>query len=175
MSEPNWEYLLSEQVRQNGRLFYQLAYLILRDGAAAQDVCQQAFQRAWEHRDRIDPSGRTLKSWIAQTVKTECLQRVRREKIEQRALANHVAVRPDSADDPRENLERREAILAAIALLPERTRSIIELRFLNEMSSKEITILYGCSASDVWRELQRGFEQLRGLLSPDEHDDRQSS
>ena len=35
MSEVTWETLLSEQIRQNGRLFYQLAYRILRDGADA--------------------------------------------------------------------------------------------------------------------------------------------
>src|SRR5438093_398850 len=68
MSEVTWEILLSEQIRQNGRLFYQLAYRILRDGGAAEDVCQQAFLRAWEEREKIDGGGQALKSWLARTV-----------------------------------------------------------------------------------------------------------
>jgi RNA polymerase sigma factor (sigma-70 family) len=171
MSEPNWDYLLSEQVRQNGRVFYRLAYRFLRDDAAAQDVCQQAFRLAWEHRARIDPSGKTLGSWISRTVKTECLQRVRREKIARRVLANHAAVQPDSAADPRVKRELREAVMAALDRLPERTRSIIKMRYYDGMTPAEISIRLGCNATEIWRQLQRGFEQLRGVLPADWRDD----
>jgi RNA polymerase sigma-70 factor (ECF subfamily) len=167
MDEPNWDHLLSEQVRLNSRLFYQLAFRFLRDDAAAQDVCQQAFRRAWEHRKNIDPSGRTLKSWISRTVKTECLQRVRRAKIERRILAHHAAVQPDWVNDPRLSNEQRDAVQAAIARLPEQTRQIIKMRYYDGMTSNEIKAQLGCTTTDLWRQLQRGLEQLRQGLSGD--------
>jgi len=171
MSEPDWDHLISEQVRLNKRLFFRLAYRFVREDAAAQDVCQEAFARAWEHRNRLDPSGRTLKSWISQTVITECLQRVRRVKIEQRVLAYHAAVQPEEAQDLRMSKELRDAVTAAVDRLPERTQSIIKWRFFDGMAANEISTLLGCSKSDLWRQMQRGFEQLRGLLSADWRDD----
>ncbi len=173
MSEPDWNYLLAEQARLNGRLFYLLAYRMLRDDAAAQDVCQHAFGQAWEHRSRIvNPSARTLRSWISQTVKIECLQRLRRRKIEQRGLASRAAIQTDSVDDDPLSTERRDAVLAAIASLPETTRVIITLRYLHGMTASEIMVVVGCSSIDLWRQTREGFEALRGILSEDWRYDR---
>lgn len=165
MDVPDWEYLLSEQVRQNSRLYYQLAFRIVRDDAAAQDVCQHAFAQAWAHRHRIDPSGKTLGAWIAATVRRECLQRVRRLKIERRALAEHVATRPEVSDDPRETAELRDLVAAALARVPEPARSMLKLKFFDGMSPKEIGTLYKCSESDLWRQMHKVLQMLRGCLS----------
>lgn len=42
------EAALIAQVKSNSRLFFRLAYGVVRDVQAAEDVCQQAFLRAWE-------------------------------------------------------------------------------------------------------------------------------
>ncbi len=52
----DWPALLDCHVRQQGRFYHRLAYGVLRSAEGAADVCQQAFLRAWEHRDHIrDP------------------------------------------------------------------------------------------------------------------------
>jgi RNA polymerase sigma-70 factor (ECF subfamily) len=173
MSEPDWESLLSEQVRLNSRLFYRLAHRLLRDDAAAQDVCQQAFRRVWEHRSRIvDPSVNTVRNWILQTVKTDCLQRLRRRKIEQRVLGTYAAAQPDIAYDPQTPKDLRDGVLAAIALLPEPTQTMVKLWYLDGMTANEVMVVFGCRRSDFWRHMRWGLDQLRGLLSDDWRFDR---
>src|SRR3712207_1202223 len=122
MSDTAWETLLSDQIRDNGRLFYQLAYNVLRDRATAEDACQQAFLRAWQERGRIQ-SHAALKGWLARTVINASLQTVRRGKIERRVMHNQTRVTPDSDTHPAEGAELREAVVKALAQLPETTRT----------------------------------------------------
>src|SRR4051794_33679867 len=89
----DWDRLLSEQIRQNGRFFFRLAHNVLRDAQLAEDVCQQALLRAWEERDRIQP-GPTLKAWLARTVVNNSLQLVRRGKGERRGGGEPAAPPP---------------------------------------------------------------------------------
>ena len=51
----DWDRLLSEQIRQNGRFFFRLAHNVLRDAQLAEDVCQQVMLRAWEERSARQP------------------------------------------------------------------------------------------------------------------------
>src|SRR5690242_5630881 len=85
MSQAAWEATLREQVDRNGRLFFQLAYGILHDDAAAEDACQQAFLRAWEQRDRIESQDK-IQAWLARTVINLSYEALRRGKTERRAL-----------------------------------------------------------------------------------------
>ena len=56
--EDDWLSLLDSLVRQYGRFYHRLAYGVLCRNEAAADVCQQAYLRAWEQRDRIRDPGR---------------------------------------------------------------------------------------------------------------------
>jgi RNA polymerase sigma-70 factor (ECF subfamily) len=161
-----WARLLSEQLRHNGRLFYRLAHGVLRDAAAAEDACQHAFLRAWEHRDRIDASPGALKAWLARTVINQSLSVARRGKVERRAIAGHAEVRAGAAvvavGDP---AETREVVLAAVARLPDACRAVVAMRLLDGMSGVEVKDLLGCSSPEVSRQLHRGMELLRGMES----------
>jgi len=159
-----WDRLLSEQIRQNGRFFFRLAHNVLRDAQLAEDVCQQALLRAWEERERIQ-SGPTLKSWLARTVVNNSLQLVRRGKVERRVLGHQAYVRPDEEGPPGTREEDREAVLAALNRLPEPTRLVVALRVLEGMAGNDVKELLGCSAAEVSRQLHRGLEQLRGMLT----------
>lgn len=165
MAHTGWDGRLTEQIRQNGRLFFRLAYTVLRDAAAAEDACQQAFLRAWQERDRVGPEDAALKGWLARTVINNSLQVVRRAKVERRAVAARGYAAPASAGPAGEQDELREAVLAAVGRLPEPTRLVVALRVLEGMSGNDVRDLLGCSAAEVSRQLHRGLEQLRGLVT----------
>lgn len=68
-------------------------------------------------------------------------------------------------DDPA--LARREAkmtVRTLLATLPERERTILELRFYGDYSQSEIAERVGVSQMHVSRLLRRSFERLRGQL-----------
>ena len=83
--DAEWSRLLAEQVGGNSRLLYRLAFGVLRDGAAAEDVCQQALLKAWERRESLRDAA-ALRAWLARVVVTESLYARRRRAVERRVL-----------------------------------------------------------------------------------------
>lgn len=157
------EAALIAQVKSNSRLFFRLAYGVVRDVQTAEDVCQQAFLRAWELRGRIRDV-ETLRAWLAKVVVNESLVIVRRRKTEQRARSLY-PVSGENGAQPCEQAEFRERLQDALDQLPEQTRIVVVLRLLDGMSGNEVKSLLGCSASEVSRRLHQGMERLRRLLA----------
>ena len=167
--DARWRLALCEHVHGQGRLLFRLAYSLLRDAAAAEDACQQPFLKAWEERERIR-SHRALRPWLVRTVTNASLQIVRRRRIEQRAVRAEAQGREDVMIAPVHEGDIREALLDALAKLPELTRMVVVLRVMRGMSGNEAKDLIGCSAAEVSRHLHRGLEQLRRLLPEFETD-----
>lgn len=159
-----WEQVLADQLRQHSRLFFRLAYGILRDASAADDACQQAFLKAWERRDGLQDQP-ALRGWLAQVVINESLLLVRRRKVEQRAMLARTEASP--VQGPERDVHRtdlRQAVVGALDQLPERTRVVVALRVMQGLTGNQVKDLLGCSASEVSRQLHGGMEQLRGCL-----------
>jgi RNA polymerase sigma-70 factor (ECF subfamily) len=157
------EQRLASQVYAQGRSLFRVAFGILRDAEAAEDACQQAFLKAWEHQDTLR-SPDALRSWLTQTVIHESLRAYRRRKTEGRVLENQSRVVPAfSADNPGAG-EQREKVLASVSELPEPTRTVVVLRVLEGLSGNEVKEIMQCSAVEVSRHLHRGMEILRGKL-----------
>lgn len=164
MGEADWDQMLSEQLRLNGRLFFRLAHGVLRDAAAAEDACQYALLRAWEERGSIAAAAPSIKGWLARTVINRSLQILRSGKLEKRAVAARAATASESIAPGGHQAEVRECVLAAVARLPDPCRAVVVMRLLEGMSGGDVRDVLGCSASEVSRQLHRGMEQLRGLL-----------
>jgi RNA polymerase sigma-70 factor (ECF subfamily) len=163
-NEATWASLLAEQIRQNGRLFFRLAFGVLRDAASAEDVCQQAFSKAWEHRVEI-AGAESIRGWLAKVVINESLAVVRCRKAEQRALSSRAEIDRGLSNAPEAGTELRESVLAALDRLPETPRLVVALRLMQGISGNEVKAILGCSASEVSRQLYLGMEMLRELLA----------
>ncbi len=162
-SETDWADLLTEQVRQNGRLYFKVAFGILRDAARAEEVCQLAYLRAWDQRDRIR-DGSALRPWLIRVVSNECFGILRRRRVEQEDLVRR-AGRPVVKDDPASRMAQREIVANALGELPEPTRTVVTLRLMQGLSGNEVKKHMGCSASEVSRRLHEGMQTLRALLA----------
>lgn len=162
VGDDRWRALLAGQLRDNHRLFFKLAYGVLRDAAAAEDACQHALCQAWEHRGRIeDPAA--LTGWLSRTVVNRALEIARRRTTERRAL--------DARTDPHptgtavgEGVAMRESIVLALDELPEMTRVVVVMRVMRGDSGNDVAATLGLSASEVSRRLHAGMEQLRRSL-----------
>jgi RNA polymerase sigma-70 factor, ECF subfamily len=161
-SDRDWRELLAEQVRQHARLWFRLAYDVLHDAHAAEDVCQQALLRAWSNRDQLRDAGQ-LRAWISRTVVNESLQVLRRRRVEVRARDHHAKpeVTRELPDDP---IAAREQVVMGLEALSEPVRAVVALRIMEGMSGNNVKELLGCSAAQVSRMLHEGLDQLRMVL-----------
>ena len=154
---------LAQQVYVHGRFLFKVAYNILRNTAAAEDACQQAFLKAWEHQDELR-SRDALRAWLTQTVIRECLSVCRRRRTEGRALERRSQAAPAWETEDTGRGEQREKVLAGVAELAEPVRTVVVLRLLEGMSGNQVKEILQCSATDVSRRLHEGMEILRQKL-----------
>lgn len=162
--ENNFGAFLSDQIRQHARLFFRLAYGVLRDPAAAEDICQQAMLKGWERRGELH-SKTAARGWLARIVLNESLQARRRLAIERRAIVERAATAPPEQAVERSTFELSEAIVLAMQDLPDTTRLVVAMRVMQGMSGNEVKDVLGCSAAEVSRQLHRGMELLRQSLA----------
>jgi RNA polymerase sigma-70 factor (ECF subfamily) len=155
--------MLLEQMRLHGRRLFRIAYGILGESHAAEDTCQQVILKAWELRDQVrDPAA--LQGWLMRVTVTESLQLVRRRRTDWK-LRDMDPPRTPEGMSPMERAEFREVLHAALADLPELTRTVVVLRLIQGMSGNEVKAVLGCSASEVSRRLHHGMEYLRERMA----------
>lgn len=142
-----------------------LARYLLKDSAEAEDVCQEAFLKLWNHRDDIDPD--KVKAWLMKVTRNGCLDRLRRrrptEELDDRRQAN-----PDGAGEPPDDARRAELgqrLRGAIAALQEPYRSLVVLRDVQQNSYEEVADALELSLTQVKVYLHRARKQLRERLA----------
>lgn len=152
------------------RPLVRLAYLLLRDQDAAQDVVQDAFvatHRRWGSlRDR-DRAVAYLRTCVVNGVRS--VQRhdqvVTRENRAQAGSADAVgrAVVPSAESSALRDLEG-SALLDAVGRLPQRQREVLVLRYYADLSEAQIADLLQVGAGSVKTHAHRALAALRAGL-----------
>jgi len=141
--------------RARGDDFRRVAAAIVGDRELALDVVQEAFARAVRSRRDFRADG-SLDGWLWRTV-VRTASNANRDHP--RLIPGERAGRANgSADDP----EGR--IRAAIALLPERQRTALFLRFYADLDYRAIAVALGISEGTVGSMLHAARATLRTLL-----------
>jgi RNA polymerase sigma-70 factor (ECF subfamily) len=172
MTDSMWAAMFAAQIAVDSGYFLGLARGFLREGGAAEDVCQQAFLKAWTHRhDLQNPAA--FKGWMSKIVVTESLLAHRHRQQERAAMAafsadERLGPRSEEASAPENLIETadcRDAMLLALGELPEPQRTIVVLRHMEGYSGNETRKIIGCSAGEVSKQLNRGLKKLRKVLA----------
>lgn len=136
---------------------YRLSYSILRSRADAQDAVQQGLLRAWERRAQASPQ--TFRGWLTRIVINECHNIQRR-----RMRVFPVGEMPEGEQAPQEN----ERLAEAIDALPERLRTPLLMRYMEDYSEREIAAALGVPATTVKNRLFRARKALKKYLGHSE-------
>lgn len=149
-----------------GRLV-RLAVLLLHDVGAAEEVVQDSFvamHRRW--RWLRDPD--KALAYLRQTVVNRARSRLRHRAVEERHLraeAARAALPSPDAGDGAAATARRDAVLRALAALPDRQREVLALRYYLDLSEAEIADTLGISRGAVKSHASRGSTALRTSLA----------
>ncbi len=138
----------------------------VRGSADVSDLSQETFLRAYAHLGTFNPQLGRFSTWIYQiarnVVRTHLGKSLRRpvtqELPEDQTLENAL---PDPAEesDPAGGILRREAereLREALAELPERTRTVLALRYFDNMEYHTIASTLGLSLGNVKTLIHRG-------------------
>jgi RNA polymerase sigma-70 factor (sigma-E family) len=141
-----------------------LAFIILGDRHAAEDVVQEAFcglYRAW---DRLPDHGNVL-GYLRVSVVNGCRSAQRRVKRAPRPLAVPPAA---SAESDALLGEEQRAAVAALRRLPPRQREALVLRYFEDLPEHEIALAMGVSRGTVKSTTARGLAALGQMLGDEQ-------
>jgi RNA polymerase sigma-70 factor, ECF subfamily len=154
--EGNQESFAALVKRHEQRAFW-AAYKILGDAEGARDVAQEAFMRVWRALDRFDFS-MAFTTWLYRITVNLAIDHLRRNKrhkgvdidVFREALPDRSPGQsPDSSQDNRELARNVRTVLDT---LDEKYRTVITLRDLEGLSSKQIADITGIAHATVrWR------------------------
>jgi RNA polymerase sigma-70 factor (ECF subfamily) len=154
-----------------GSLAFGLAMRILRDPGLAEEVVQDAFLNAWRRAASYRPDRGEPRTWLLSIVHHRAIDRLRGAAGQRSELDIADAPEPiDRADvwgETWAGLER-EAILSALAGLPEEQRVAIELAFFGGLTHAEVAERLGDPLGTVKGRIRLGLTKLRTVLQGQE-------
>jgi RNA polymerase sigma-70 factor (sigma-E family) len=139
-----------------------LAYVMLGDRPAAEDVVQEAFCGLYRRWSRLSDQANAV-CYVRSSVLNGCRSVLRRNSVR--------AARPPGYQPPEISAEsavltgeERREVIQALRRLPRRQREALVLRFYLDLSAQETAATMGISPSSARSAITRGLASLGRLL-----------
>lgn len=159
---------LEDLYREHAAPIWRYVRARLPSDADAEDVTSDVFLRAHRTLDRYDPAAGTPRAWLVGIARHAVGDWWRRRGREAPPVGDPVAG-PDEDPwvDPSARVERHEAageLARHLAVLSDREREAIALRFAAELPSAEVGAALGISATAARMLVHRAVVKLRGVV-----------
>lgn len=158
---------LAELYDRMGRRAFGLAYRVLDDGDAAEDVVQDAFIWVWEHADRLDARRGRVEPLLLTIVHRRAIDAVRARG---RRMARSGAMPDDLADETAHGADLLSDDVAldqarrALNQLPGEQRDALQLAYFEGMTQQQIADRLKIPLGTVKSRLRLGLQKLRTAL-----------
>jgi len=149
---------LEHVFRAYERSVYTLARRLTKTPEDAEDVLQETFLEVCRSLGKWRGEG-SLWGWIRQVAASKALMRYRREKLRATEVLDD-----DVAERLSDDVPLRMDLEAALARLPERSRTVVWLHDVEGMTHEEIAELMGMTTSFSKSQLARAHQKLRAWL-----------
>lgn len=153
---------------------YQLGYRMLGNRHEAEEIAQEAFIRAYVNIENYNQEYK-FSTWLYRIATNLCIDRIRKKKpdyyldaemagTEGLTLYSRIPSDTPLPEKEVEMMELQEAIQGEIVKLPEKYRSVIVLKYIEELSLNEISEILDLPLGTVKTRIHRGREALRKQL-----------
>lgn len=153
---------------------YQLCYRMLGNVHEAEDIAQEAFIRAYVNIDSFDIN-RKFSTWLYRIATNLTIDRIRKKKpdyyldaevagTEGLTMYSQIAADGVLPEDAVVSLELSNMIQQKILKLPDKYRTVIVLKYIDELSLIEIGEILNIPVGTVKTRIHRGREALRKQL-----------
>jgi RNA polymerase sigma-70 factor (ECF subfamily) len=144
------------------------ALRVLGNGNAAQDVVQDVFVELWRHPDRYDPAAGSLRTYLTVLARHRAVDvlrsELRRVARQERHYRLTPADRPGSAGDEVMAAETASVVRAAVQLLPDGQRRVVELAYFEGLTCREVASAMGIPEGTAKSRLRLAMAKLETVL-----------
>ena len=162
------ERALGEIFDRLGPVVYGAALRVLGDASAAQDVAQDVFVELWCHPGRYDPAAGTLRTYLAVLARHRAVDLIRGElrRIARQERTHRLSPGqpPSLPSDEVVAAEAASLVRAAVGLLPESQRQVVELAYFGGLSYREVALAAGIPEGTAKSRLRLALAKLETVL-----------
>ena len=145
-------------VRQHQKMVYGIACSFFHNDAIAEEVAQDVFLQLFERRVSVGVGDHCV-AWLRRSTVNRCIDVQRRAGFKREMQVEQLPEIPE--DVPESDPLLQEGLRRLVASLPEAPRSVMILRFGEDMDVDEIGRTLQMPSRTVWSHLQRATALLR--------------
>ena len=149
---------------QEYRSVYRSIRAVVLDAAAAEDLTQETFVRAYRARDRYTPTA-PPGAWLRRIGINLAISYLRRQKLA-RFLPARLYVAPDRRDYDR--AEARDVVTKALTALSPKLRAAVILHYYDGLTREEIAAVLGVPAGTVASRIAKAVAIMRKATGSDQ-------
>ncbi len=167
-----------ELVRRYSSRMVNVAYQVVGDRELAEDIAQETFLRAYKSAARYRQISK-FSTWLYTIALNLCRNELRRRKFKTYSLEGMAerdedsskirADIPDEKTQPDVDMERKEAgslVRQAVEQLPEKFKTPLVLRDIQELTYEEISEILNLPEGTVKSRINRGRLRVKEILRP---------
>lgn len=157
IATPEWEF--GGLVREHQAMVFSLAYHVLHDRAAAEEVAQDVFLELHRHLGKLQ-SAEHVVFWLRRVAAHRAIDASRRRERRRAELALDLVPEP-AGSAPESDLLLSQQLRRLVASLPEQARLMVVLRYQEDMDPADIAALMNMRINTVKSQLRRALKLLR--------------
>jgi RNA polymerase sigma-70 factor (sigma-E family) len=152
---------------------FRSAFLITGDWHEAEDLVQAALERAFRNWRRV-VAAEEPEAYVRRILANLAIDGWRRA-----ARRGELPLLPGDRDvpapEPQRLVEDHDQVIRALHALPVGMRTVIVLRYFDDMADKQIAAMLGLSLGTVKSQSSRAMAKLREAMAPPVHQDPENS
>lgn len=154
---------------RHGKAAFSLAYRIVGDRVAAEDVVQEAFLSIWRSAVRYQRARGSVRNWILGIVHHRGIDGLRRTGVHQNRRASAEGIEewkeaPDRTDVQAIQADEARTVREALRTLPEQQGRVIQLAYFGGFTHTQIAEMLDMPVGTVKGRMRLGLEKLRRKL-----------
>jgi RNA polymerase sigma-70 factor, ECF subfamily len=155
---------------RHGAAAFSLAYRMVGDRVAAEDISQEAFLSIWRSRMRYDSARGSVRTWVLGIVHNRAIDALRRGASYERRRESLDVVEerheaPERTDVEAARREEARSVRSALDTLPADQRRTIELAYFAGFSHSQIAELLDEPIGTIKGRMRLGLGKLRDQLA----------
>jgi RNA polymerase sigma-70 factor (ECF subfamily) len=150
---------------RHARPAYSLAYRMMGEKQAAEDLLQDALLKAWRAAGSYRPERGSVRTWILSIVHNRAIDQLRslasRRRTQERVEASAPKSQPSEAFSEAWRNSQREQVREALGALPPEQLKTLELAYFSGYTHAEISEILGVPLGTVKGRMRLGLKKVK--------------
>ena len=150
-------------------MVFKTAYLMTGNKEEAEDILQEVFLAVWKYSHTFNPTKGKLTTWLHRIIVNQCARKHRKKQptflsLEERSLDLPDMKRQEQPDEVLVTKWEYEELMKAMNSLDSKHRSVLVLRYFNDLSYGEIAQVVDIPLGTVKSRINQALKSLRKQL-----------